>query len=256
MPNYTIRKVFVVEAASKEEAVAKATADPGELLEYVRVSEQPSQNSMRGGERRCGNSSRASEVSPNDSVCGAGPLPLSRGGPWWCGVLTDCSYSSPEVPSRPGAPGRCQSRPSPLFVTTELRGDGGGVILDGLRGSSGLLIPPNFAVFIGDALHRDSLRQNPLEPASFLIKDDRVVPVGFRTAVDGHRHRKFHDELPFGCHLGARVGAEPAGVGDAELPVRLRQGVLEGSPRGHRIAAGAVIILIRTQWLIAVVQRV
>lgn len=51
MPKYTITKVFVVEAVSKEEAVAKATADPGELLEYVRVLEQP-QPSVEAGWRK------------------------------------------------------------------------------------------------------------------------------------------------------------------------------------------------------------
>jgi hypothetical protein len=39
MPKYTITKVFVVEAASKAEAQAKVTADPEELLEFLRVAE-------------------------------------------------------------------------------------------------------------------------------------------------------------------------------------------------------------------------
>lgn len=41
MSKYTITKVFVVEAESKAEAKAKVTADPEELLEFLRVSEQP-----------------------------------------------------------------------------------------------------------------------------------------------------------------------------------------------------------------------
>lgn len=41
MPKYTITKVFVVEADSKAEAKAKVTADPEELLEFLRVAEQP-----------------------------------------------------------------------------------------------------------------------------------------------------------------------------------------------------------------------
>ena len=41
MPKYKVTKVFVVEAASKEAAVAKVTDEPGELLEFVSVIEQP-----------------------------------------------------------------------------------------------------------------------------------------------------------------------------------------------------------------------
>jgi hypothetical protein len=40
MPKYKVTKVFLVEAVSKQEAVAKVTTDPGELLEFVSVSEQ------------------------------------------------------------------------------------------------------------------------------------------------------------------------------------------------------------------------
>ena len=40
MPKYKVTKVFLVDAASKEEAVAKVTAEPGELLEFVSVIEQ------------------------------------------------------------------------------------------------------------------------------------------------------------------------------------------------------------------------
>jgi hypothetical protein len=45
MPKYKVTKVFLVEAASKPEAVAKVTADPGELLEFVSVIEQPGSGS-------------------------------------------------------------------------------------------------------------------------------------------------------------------------------------------------------------------
>ena len=41
MPKYKVTKVFLVAAASKEEAVAKVTDEPGELLEFVSVIEQP-----------------------------------------------------------------------------------------------------------------------------------------------------------------------------------------------------------------------
>lgn len=41
MSKYKVTKVFVVEAASKEAAVAKVSAEPGELLEFVSVIEQP-----------------------------------------------------------------------------------------------------------------------------------------------------------------------------------------------------------------------
>ncbi len=40
MKTYQITKVFFVEANSKEEAVAIVTANPGELLEEVFVTEQ------------------------------------------------------------------------------------------------------------------------------------------------------------------------------------------------------------------------
>ena len=42
MPTYKVTKVYNVSAASKHEAVARITADPGELLEFVSVIEQPS----------------------------------------------------------------------------------------------------------------------------------------------------------------------------------------------------------------------
>ena len=41
MPKYKVTKVFLVDAASKQEAVAKVTTEPGELLEFVSVIEQP-----------------------------------------------------------------------------------------------------------------------------------------------------------------------------------------------------------------------
>ena len=41
MPKYKVTKVFLVDASSKEEAIAKVTAEPGELLEFVSVIEQP-----------------------------------------------------------------------------------------------------------------------------------------------------------------------------------------------------------------------
>ena len=37
MPKYKVTKVYNVSAASKQEAVARITADPGELLEFVSV---------------------------------------------------------------------------------------------------------------------------------------------------------------------------------------------------------------------------
>ena len=37
MPKYKVTKVFVVQAASKPEAVERVTNEPGELLEYVSV---------------------------------------------------------------------------------------------------------------------------------------------------------------------------------------------------------------------------
>ena len=40
MAKYQITKVYFVEAESKEEAVAKITAEPGELLDRVFVTEQ------------------------------------------------------------------------------------------------------------------------------------------------------------------------------------------------------------------------
>jgi hypothetical protein len=41
VPKYKVTKVFMVEAKSKEEAVAKITDEPGELLEFVSVILQP-----------------------------------------------------------------------------------------------------------------------------------------------------------------------------------------------------------------------
>jgi hypothetical protein len=41
MPKYKVTKVFTVDAASKEDAIAKVTAEPGELLEFFSVTEQP-----------------------------------------------------------------------------------------------------------------------------------------------------------------------------------------------------------------------
>ncbi len=37
MPKYKVTKVFVVQAASKQEAVERVTNEPGELLEFVSV---------------------------------------------------------------------------------------------------------------------------------------------------------------------------------------------------------------------------
>ena len=37
MPKYKATKVFVVQAASKQEAVERVTNEPGELLEFVSV---------------------------------------------------------------------------------------------------------------------------------------------------------------------------------------------------------------------------
>ena len=48
MPRYQITKVFFVDAASKEEAVAKITAEPGELLDRVFVTEQAQPTSEAG----------------------------------------------------------------------------------------------------------------------------------------------------------------------------------------------------------------
>jgi hypothetical protein len=48
VPKYKVTKVFLVDAESKEEAVAKITADPGELLEFVSVIEQPGSTSGSG----------------------------------------------------------------------------------------------------------------------------------------------------------------------------------------------------------------
>lgn len=45
MPKYKVTKVFLVEAASKQEAFAKVAAEPGELLEFVSVKEQPGSGS-------------------------------------------------------------------------------------------------------------------------------------------------------------------------------------------------------------------
>ena len=43
MPKYKVTKVFLVDAASKQAAVEQVTTDPGELLEFVSVIEQPGQ---------------------------------------------------------------------------------------------------------------------------------------------------------------------------------------------------------------------
>jgi hypothetical protein len=48
MPKYKVTKVFLVEAASKQAAVEKVTNDPGELLEFVSVIEQPGSASATG----------------------------------------------------------------------------------------------------------------------------------------------------------------------------------------------------------------
>ena len=48
MPKYKVTKVFLTEADSKEEAIAKITANPGELLEFVSVIEQPGKNDESG----------------------------------------------------------------------------------------------------------------------------------------------------------------------------------------------------------------
>jgi hypothetical protein len=48
MPKYKITKVFLVEADSKEAAVAKVTDEPGELLEFVSVIEQPGSRTESG----------------------------------------------------------------------------------------------------------------------------------------------------------------------------------------------------------------
>jgi hypothetical protein len=45
MPTYKVTKVFLVDASSKPEAIAKVTDDPGELLEFVSVIEQPGSQS-------------------------------------------------------------------------------------------------------------------------------------------------------------------------------------------------------------------
>ncbi len=37
MPKYKVTKVFMVQAASKQEAVERVTNEPGELLEFVSV---------------------------------------------------------------------------------------------------------------------------------------------------------------------------------------------------------------------------
>jgi hypothetical protein len=44
MPKYMVTKVFLRDADSKEEVIAKITADPGELLKFVSVLEQPQKN--------------------------------------------------------------------------------------------------------------------------------------------------------------------------------------------------------------------
>jgi len=41
VPKYKVTKVFLTNAESKEEAIAKITANPGELLEFVSVIEVP-----------------------------------------------------------------------------------------------------------------------------------------------------------------------------------------------------------------------
>lgn len=48
MPRYKITKVFFVDATPKEEAVAKITAPPGELLEQVFATEQADPNAGSG----------------------------------------------------------------------------------------------------------------------------------------------------------------------------------------------------------------
>ena len=57
MPKYKVTKVFLVEADSKEAAVAKVTAEPGELgelLEFVSVIEQPGSRTESGWTREPG----------------------------------------------------------------------------------------------------------------------------------------------------------------------------------------------------------
>jgi hypothetical protein len=48
VPKYKVTKVFLTDADSKEEAIAKITANPGELLEFVSVIEQPQKNDESG----------------------------------------------------------------------------------------------------------------------------------------------------------------------------------------------------------------
>jgi len=48
MPKNTVTRFFLTDADSKEEAIAKITADPGELLKFVSVLEQPQTNDESG----------------------------------------------------------------------------------------------------------------------------------------------------------------------------------------------------------------
>lgn len=48
MPKYKVTKVFTVEASSKQEAIQKVTDEPGELLEFVSVFEQPGSKTESG----------------------------------------------------------------------------------------------------------------------------------------------------------------------------------------------------------------
>ena len=48
MPKYKVTKVFLTNADSKEDAIAKITVNPGELLEFVSVIEQPQKNDESG----------------------------------------------------------------------------------------------------------------------------------------------------------------------------------------------------------------
>ncbi len=48
MLKYTVTKIFLTVADAKEEASAKITADPGELLKFVSVLEQLQTNDESG----------------------------------------------------------------------------------------------------------------------------------------------------------------------------------------------------------------
>jgi hypothetical protein len=56
MARFKVTKVFIVEAASKEEAVKRVTNEPGELLEFVSVVRQADTGSgwLRGLRKQLG----------------------------------------------------------------------------------------------------------------------------------------------------------------------------------------------------------